>query len=127
MSFFSLCLHPQFPLYLLPLSFFPKIKSLPSHTNPFWFFPSNLHLESGFSLLHTTMASLGASCALCCSVFMIFFTFSFAGDIVHHDNIAPKRPGCENNFVLVAEIMDTNFDFFFIYFFYMFDVNLMHI
>ncbi|XP_014497707.1 signal peptide peptidase-like 4 [Vigna radiata var. radiata] len=47
------------------------------------------------------MASLGASCALCCSVFMIFFTFSFAGDIVHHDNIAPKRPGCENNFVLV--------------------------
>ncbi|XP_048320974.2 signal peptide peptidase-like 4 [Ziziphus jujuba] len=24
-----------------------------------------------------------------------------AGDIVHQDNIAPKRPGCENNFVLV--------------------------
>ncbi|EXB30879.1 Signal peptide peptidase-like 2B [Morus notabilis] len=24
-----------------------------------------------------------------------------AGDIVHHDNIAPKRPGCDNNFVLV--------------------------
>ncbi|PON92094.1 Peptidase A22B, signal peptide peptidase [Trema orientale] len=27
--------------------------------------------------------------------------FGSAGDIVHHDNIAPKRPGCENNFVLV--------------------------
>ncbi|KAL4565434.1 hypothetical protein LXL04_029529 [Taraxacum kok-saghyz] len=25
----------------------------------------------------------------------------FAGDIVHQDNIAPKRPGCDNNFVLV--------------------------
>ncbi|XP_047937798.1 signal peptide peptidase-like 4 [Salvia hispanica] len=24
-----------------------------------------------------------------------------AGDIVHHDDTAPKRPGCENNFVLV--------------------------
>lgn len=24
-----------------------------------------------------------------------------AGDIVHQDNIAPKKPGCENNFVLV--------------------------
>ncbi|XP_030490007.2 signal peptide peptidase-like 4 [Cannabis sativa] len=24
-----------------------------------------------------------------------------AGDIVHNDNIAPKRPGCDNNFVLV--------------------------
>ncbi|KAF8017094.1 hypothetical protein BT93_H2343 [Corymbia citriodora subsp. variegata] len=26
---------------------------------------------------------------------------AIAGDIVHHDDIAPKRPGCENNFVLV--------------------------
>ncbi|CAK9134401.1 unnamed protein product [Ilex paraguariensis] len=25
----------------------------------------------------------------------------YAGDIVHQDDIAPKRPGCENNFVLV--------------------------
>ncbi|XP_050237724.1 signal peptide peptidase-like 4 [Mercurialis annua] len=24
-----------------------------------------------------------------------------AGDIVHHDDISPKRPGCDNNFVLV--------------------------
>ena len=24
-----------------------------------------------------------------------------AGDIVHQDNVAPKRPGCTNNFVLV--------------------------
>ncbi|KAF5733060.1 signal peptide peptidase-like 4 [Tripterygium wilfordii] len=27
--------------------------------------------------------------------------FGSAGDIVHQDNIAPKRPGCDNNFVLV--------------------------
>ncbi|KAL4568596.1 hypothetical protein LXL04_024211 [Taraxacum kok-saghyz] len=25
----------------------------------------------------------------------------FVGDIVHQDNIAPKRPGCDNNFMLV--------------------------
>lgn len=24
-----------------------------------------------------------------------------AGDIVHDDNLAPKKPGCENDFVLV--------------------------
>lgn len=24
-----------------------------------------------------------------------------AGDIVHQDDVAPKRPGCANNFVLV--------------------------
>ncbi|MFS8027072.1 putative aminopeptidase [Helianthus anomalus] len=29
------------------------------------------------------------------------FSFVFAGDIVHQDDIAPKRPGCDNNFVLV--------------------------
>ncbi|XP_027349464.1 signal peptide peptidase-like 4 [Abrus precatorius] len=46
------------------------------------------------------MVSLGASCVVCC-VFMLHVTFSFAGDIVHPDNIAPKRPGCDNNFVLV--------------------------
>ncbi|XP_037496810.1 signal peptide peptidase-like 4 isoform X2 [Jatropha curcas] len=27
--------------------------------------------------------------------------FSSAGDIVHQDDVAPKRPGCDNNFVLV--------------------------
>lgn len=27
--------------------------------------------------------------------------FGSAGDIVHQDDIAPKRPGCDNNFVLV--------------------------
>ncbi|KAG6749518.1 hypothetical protein POTOM_046570 [Populus tomentosa] len=29
------------------------------------------------------------------------FCFGSASDIVHQDDIAPKRPGCENNFVLV--------------------------
>ncbi|TKY65435.1 Signal peptide peptidase 4 [Spatholobus suberectus] len=46
------------------------------------------------------MVSLGATCAVCC-VFMMLATFTLAGDIVHPDNIAPKRPGCDNNFVLV--------------------------
>lgn len=27
------------------------------------------------------------------------------GDIVHHDNLAPKKPGCENDFVLVTSKM----------------------
>ncbi|OAY49153.1 signal peptide peptidase-like 4 isoform X1 [Manihot esculenta] len=27
--------------------------------------------------------------------------FASAGDIVHQDDVAPKRPGCDNNFVLV--------------------------
>ncbi|KAG4922435.1 hypothetical protein JHK85_052106 [Glycine max] len=47
------------------------------------------------------MVSLGATCALCCSMFMVFVTLSLAGDIVHPDSIAPRRPGCDNNFVLV--------------------------
>ncbi|XP_076950336.1 signal peptide peptidase-like 4 [Bidens hawaiensis] len=34
--------------------------------------------------------------ALICS-----FPVVFAGDIVHQDDVAPKRPGCDNNFVLV--------------------------
>ncbi|KAH6789452.1 SIGNAL PEPTIDE PEPTIDASE-LIKE 4 [Perilla frutescens var. frutescens] len=43
--------------------------------------------------------------ALYCSFFAVavlfFSSVVFAGDIVHHDDVAPKRPGCENNFVLV--------------------------
>ncbi|XP_040372499.1 signal peptide peptidase-like 4 isoform X2 [Rosa chinensis] len=35
------------------------------------------------------------------AVLVLSLGFSSAGDIVHHDNIAPKRPGCENDFVLV--------------------------
>lgn len=27
-----------------------------------------------------------------------------AGDIVHQDSVAPTRPGCENNFVLVRTL-----------------------
>ncbi|KAL0412025.1 UNVERIFIED_CONTAM: Signal peptide peptidase-like 4 [Sesamum latifolium] len=29
----------------------------------------------------------------------------FAGDIVHQDDVAPKRPGCDNNFVLVKVLI----------------------
>ncbi|KAJ0808132.1 putative succinate--CoA ligase (ADP-forming) [Helianthus annuus] len=32
------------------------------------------------------------------------FSFVFAGDIVHQDDIAPKWPGCDNNFVLVGGV-----------------------
>lgn len=34
-------------------------------------------------------------------VFLLAVTLVLAGDIVHHDDVAPTRPGCENNFVLV--------------------------
>ncbi|OIT27923.1 signal peptide peptidase-like 2 [Nicotiana attenuata] len=37
---------------------------------------------------------------------VLFFSLNYpakvtAGDIVHHDDLAPKKPGCENDFVLV--------------------------
>ncbi|KAF9614154.1 hypothetical protein IFM89_015473 [Coptis chinensis] len=34
-------------------------------------------------------------------LFLSVFSLVLGGDIVHHDDRAPKRPGCENNFVLV--------------------------
>ncbi|XP_027334177.1 signal peptide peptidase-like 4 isoform X2 [Abrus precatorius] len=34
-------------------------------------------------------------------VFLFAVTLVLGGDIVHHDDVAPRRPGCENNFVLV--------------------------
>ncbi|KAJ1408637.1 Presenilin/signal peptide peptidase [Sesbania bispinosa] len=46
------------------------------------------------------MVSLRATSAIC-SAFMFLVTLSLAGDIVHPDSVAPKRPGCDNNFVLV--------------------------
>lgn len=33
----------------------------------------------------------------------------YGGDIVHHDDSLPQRPGCNNNFVLVRLL--TKFDF----------------
>lgn len=39
-----------------------------------------------------------------CMVFMVLLSssgFGLAGDIVHEDDVAPKRPGCDNKFVLV--------------------------
>lgn len=38
-----------------------------------------------------------------------------AGDIVHDDDLAPKKPGCENDFVLV--IILNPFFYLFIHFF----------
>lgn len=43
------------------------------------------------------------------AVVLLSSSLVFAGDIVHQDDIAPKRPGCENNFVLVKLL---NFFFF---------------
>ncbi|KAI4328797.1 hypothetical protein L6164_021125 [Bauhinia variegata] len=34
-------------------------------------------------------------------VFLLTVALGLAGDIVHPDDIAPKKPGCDNNFVLV--------------------------
>lgn len=44
------------------------------------------------------------------AVVLLSSSLVFAGDIVHQDDIAPKRPGCDNNFVLVKLL---NFFFFF--------------
>uniref|UniRef100_A0A2P2IPQ6 Uncharacterized protein MANES_01G256100 n=1 Tax=Rhizophora mucronata TaxID=61149 RepID=A0A2P2IPQ6_RHIMU len=35
------------------------------------------------------------------AVLAMFPWIASAGDIVHHDDVAPKKPGCDNNFVLV--------------------------
>lgn len=50
-------------------------------------------------------------------VLLLSLSLSSAGDIVHHDDVAPKRPGCENNFVLVnltlyfLNFIEFSFDF----------------
>ncbi|PPD93942.1 hypothetical protein GOBAR_DD09043 [Gossypium barbadense] len=52
-----------------------------------------------------------------CGVILVSALISFvcqpisviAGDIVHDDNLAPKKPGCENNFVLVNCIEDSEY------------------
>ncbi|KAK7389940.1 hypothetical protein VNO78_25237 [Psophocarpus tetragonolobus] len=46
------------------------------------------------------MVSLGAVYSAA-YVFLLAVTLVLGGDIVHHDDVAPRRPGCENNFVLV--------------------------
>ncbi|XP_021767087.1 signal peptide peptidase-like 4 [Chenopodium quinoa] len=38
---------------------------------------------------------------ICCLFVGWFSSGVYGGDIVHEDNKAPKKPGCENNFVLV--------------------------
>ncbi|GFP91510.1 signal peptide peptidase-like 4 [Phtheirospermum japonicum] len=40
-------------------------------------------------------------CSFCAVAVLFCSSVVFAGDIVHQDDVAPKRPGCENNFVLV--------------------------
>ncbi|XP_073030379.1 signal peptide peptidase-like 4 isoform X1 [Primulina eburnea] len=40
-------------------------------------------------------------CSFCAVAVLLCSSSVFAGDIVHQDDVAPKRPGCDNNFVLV--------------------------
>lgn len=47
-------------------------------------------------------------------VMVVSLEFGSAGDIVHHDNIAPRRPGCDNNFVLVRNPKFYILSFYFI-------------
>ncbi|XP_051132709.1 signal peptide peptidase-like 4 isoform X1 [Andrographis paniculata] len=48
------------------------------------------------------LGSRALSCAATLLLQLLLFVSSvFAGDIVHQDDVAPKRPGCDNNFVLV--------------------------
>ncbi|KAL8136402.1 hypothetical protein V2J09_002403 [Rumex salicifolius] len=35
------------------------------------------------------------------SIFLLLVAVVYGGDIVHEDDVAPKRPGCQNKFVLV--------------------------
>jgi len=38
-------------------------------------------------------------------VLLLSVTLVLGGDIVHHDDVAPIRPGCDNNFVLVPSFI----------------------
>ncbi|KAL3622131.1 Signal peptide peptidase-like 4 [Castilleja foliolosa] len=40
-------------------------------------------------------------CSFCAVAVLFCSSVVFAGDIVHQDDVAPKTPGCDNNFVLV--------------------------
>lgn len=52
-------------------------------------------------------------------VFLLCSSMVFGGDIVHQDDIAPKKPGCDNNFVLVNLSLSLKFkDFTFLHFFH---------
>lgn len=46
-----------------------------------------------------------------CFLFVFGFLYSAslvsAGDIVHHDDSLPQRPGCNNNFVLVRKLFES--------------------
>ena len=44
---------------------------------------------------------------------MLSLSLVSAGDIVHQDSVAPTRPGCENNFVLVSTCGSSLLLFFF--------------
>lgn len=60
--------------------------------------------------------------ALVLVVIVLFSSQVFAGDIVHQDDVAPKKPGCENNFVLVKSLF---FLFLFLDSFFIFSVNFL--
>lgn len=47
------------------------------------------------------LRSSGVYCSFLAVAALFCSSLVFAGDIVHRDDTSPKRPGCENNFVLV--------------------------
>ncbi|KAK4415925.1 Signal peptide peptidase-like 4 [Sesamum alatum] len=47
------------------------------------------------------LKSTALYCSLSALAVLLCSSVVFAGDIVHQDDVAPKRPGCDNNFVLV--------------------------
>ncbi|KAJ7951147.1 Signal peptide peptidase-like [Quillaja saponaria] len=82
------------PQYL----FFPSTSlSLSTEPSLYLYFSNFFKLVSHYNL---GMGAFRATCILG-SVLLLTVSLGLAGDIVHHDNIAPERPGCNNNFVLV--------------------------
>lgn len=68
------------------------------------------------------LRSSGFYCCFLAVAALFCSSVVFAGDIVHHDDTSPKRPGCENNFVLV-KILSFFFFPFYLQFFFMLYVN----
>ena len=112
-SFLLICLFIS--LSLSHQSFFPLSLSLVPCTflsiflNLFYLRPSLLLLlgrvksmiqRRSFSCLLYVLGLLLYSASLVCG-----------GDIVHHDDSIPQRPGCNNNFVLVRNLSRICFDF----------------
>ncbi|RVW16339.1 Signal peptide peptidase-like 2 [Vitis vinifera] len=83
----------------LPKPFYLKSNPKCSHCTPVVEHAS-LCLDGGKSFHGFAEALLRYSC-ICCGSVRLFLFFRDSWDIVHDDDDAPKKPGCENDFVLV--------------------------